>query len=154
MRAPAHDVIRPASALDQMAHLGNFRLLDFHGSACQTVRAADFLHGLCGNCKRLIPDAEKNHCLCHARTTSLYDVLARNFHRAPAGTSLQIFAILFSIAPLISSRPSTSSTTPVLIASAGMPKITDVASSCAITWPPAAFTASTPLAASLPIPVS
>ena len=39
------------------------------------------------------------------------------------------------------------------MASAGMPKITEVASSCAMTRPPAALMAFAPFAPSLPMPV-
>src|ERR1700722_6007307 len=154
MRAAAHHVVRSLRALDQMSYLRHFRLLDFDRCSAQAVRAANFLHRVGRNRESLIRNAKKNYGLARTRTPRFVALCTGELHRAPTGTSRAICATRFSIAVLISSSASTSSTAPVLIASAGIPKIMDVASSCAITYPPAAFANFTPFAASLPMPVS
>src|SRR6185503_161207 len=53
----------------------------------------------------------------------------------------------------ISSRDRTKSTAPVWIAAEGIPKNSELASSCAMTVPPIFFTACTPMDPSVPVPV-
>src|SRR5580698_10311582 len=154
MRACVHDVIIPARALHNVLHLRYVGLFQLHRRSAQAVRAANLLHRLRRNPKRPVPRAKQNHLLRILPAPRLRLIVGGDLHRAPTGASAAIFATARSIDAAMSSSASTSFTAPVLIASAGIPKIADVASSCAITNPPFARMLLMPFEASAPIPVS
>src|SRR5580700_10114853 len=125
-------IVGPVSAFNGVAHFRNFLLLNLQGSA-QTIRATNFLHGIRGNSKKLIRHVEQNHGFRPASFSGFDRILSCNLHCAPTGIGLANLTTRLSMAAPISLRSTTSSTAPVLIASAGMPKITEDASSWAIT---------------------
>ena len=133
MRARVHDVIGPTTALERVAHFRNFGVIEFVRRAGQAVRAANLLHRFRGDREHPVRDREQDHLLGWARAPRFPGFLRSDLHRASTGTRRASFATRLSIAALIASRLRTSFTTPVLIASAGIPKITELASSCAIT---------------------
>src|ERR1700722_15768 len=128
MRACVHHEISAVAAFDGVPNFRNLLLLDLHSRA-QTIRASDFLHSFGGNRKKLICHCKQNHSFRPAALSRFDDILRGNLHCARAGTSLENFTTRRSMAALTSFRSTTSSTAPVLIASAGMPKITEDASS-------------------------
>src|ERR1700735_390649 len=132
MHACVHDEIRSVITFNRVPHLGNVLLLDLHRRA-ETVRAANLLHRIRANSKQLVRRGEQDDRFRVANAARLYRLLACNLHYAPTGTSFENFMARLSIAAPISFISATSSTAPVLIASAGMPKITEDASSCAMT---------------------
>src|SRR5271155_289443 len=138
MHARVHHEVSPVVALDGVAHLRNFLLFDLQSRA-QAVCASNFLHRVCGNSKQLVRHGEQNYRFRPANPARFCRLLRCDLHHAPTGTSLENFITRLSMAALISFISTTSSTAPVLIASAGMPKITEDASSCAITYPLLAF---------------
>src|SRR4029077_8456881 len=103
-------------------HFRDFALLDLIRRTRQAVRTSNFLHGFGGNRAHPVGDYEQNHLLGMARPPRFSGFLSGDFHRVSTGTSRANFAARFSMAALIASRLRTSFTTPVLIASAGMPK--------------------------------
>src|SRR5580704_15542944 len=112
MRAGVDHIVGTVSAFDGVAHFRNFLLFDLQGRA-QTVRAADFLHGIGGNSKKLIRHSEQNHSFGPSSFSRFDRILSGNPHNAPAGTSLANFTTRLSMAALISLRSTTSSTAPV-----------------------------------------
>src|ERR1700691_271141 len=132
MRTCVDHIVGPVSAFDGVAHFRNFLLLNLQGST-ETIRAANFLYRIRGNGKKLIRHVEENHRFRLACFSRFDRVLSCNFYCAPTGISLANLTTRLSMVAPISLRSTTSSTAPVLMASAGMPKITEEASSCAIT---------------------
>src|ERR1700735_846222 len=132
MHACVHDEIRPVVPPDCVAHLWNFLLFDLHSRA-EAIRAPNFLYRISGNSKQLIRHREQNYRFRPANPARFCWLLCGNLHHASTGTGLENFITRLSIAALTSFISTTSSTAPVLMASAGMPKITEDASSCAIT---------------------
>src|ERR1039457_7354679 len=124
MHSGVHHVVGPVAALKGMTHFGQLRIFDLVGCARQAVRAAYFLHVVRCNGKHLIGHEEENDRLRPARATRFCVLFARGLHRVATGARRHNLATRFSIAALMLSSGSTSSTTPVWIASAGMPKIT------------------------------
>ncbi len=104
-------------------------MFDFICRNRQTIRAANLLDSRGSDCKHAIRHGKENHLLGMACAPGFPLFLGCDLHRASTGTSRASFATRFSIAALIVSRLRTSLTTPVLIASAGIPKITELASS-------------------------
>src|SRR5580704_19132076 len=102
-------------------------MVDFISRNRQTVRAANLLHRRGSDRKHAIRHSKENHLLGMTRPPRFPLFLSSNLHRASTGTDRANFATRFSLAALIVSRLRTSLTTPVLIASAGIPKITEVA---------------------------
>src|ERR1700732_2522143 len=121
MHAGVHDKVRPVVSLDCVAHLWNFLLFDLHSRA-KTVRAPNFLYRIRSDSKELIRHGEQNYRFRPANPARFCRLLCRNLPFPPTGTGLENFIARLSIAALISFRSTTSSTAPVLMASAGMPK--------------------------------
>src|SRR5439155_23667689 len=80
-------------------------------------------------------------------------VLEQSIEFAFRGVVHKVAAARFISARPMRSSGSTKSTWPVPIAACGMPKNAELASSCAITAPPAALIAATPAAPSEPVPL-
>src|SRR6516162_11308466 len=129
MRACINDVIDLMATFQRVTHFQNLGMFYFICRNRQAVRATNFLYRRSGDCKHATRNREKNHLIGRARPPRFTLFLSGNLHRASTGTNLASFATRLSMAALMVSRLRTSLTTPVLIASAGIPKITELASS-------------------------
>src|SRR5260370_33680237 len=118
-------------------------------SRLQTFKSANFPDSVGGNREPETAGREKNHGFARA----LICRQTLRSHSTPALAAPKMYITRRSMALYMESMGSVWSTAPVLMASCGMPKITAVASSCTITWPPSARTACTPLEPSFPIPL-
>src|SRR5579864_8816593 len=112
MHSGIHDVVGSASTFDGVTHFRQLGIFDFIGGAREAVRAANFLHGVGRDGEHLIRDEEKHDSFRLARAARFFVVLSGGLHRTATGMSLHNFAIRFSMAALIPSSGSTSSTAP------------------------------------------
>src|SRR5229473_3470641 len=141
--------VRCLLALQSERNLGRAEGEWSAGLRLKPFESANFPDSIRGNRKPETAGREKDHGFMRA-------LICRQplcSHSTPALAAPKMYITRRSMALYMDSIGSVWSTAPVLMASCGMPKMTAVASSCTITWPPRVFTACTPLAPSLPIPV-
>src|SRR5260370_35338325 len=117
------------AAVQCVAPFWDLGMFDFIRRNRQAICAANLLDSRSSDCKHAIRNSKENHLLGVARAPDFPLFLGCDLHRVSTGTNRASFATRFSMAALIVSRLRTSLTTPVLIASAGIPKITELASS-------------------------
>src|SRR6266481_103360 len=144
-----HNEVGRFSALQGECNLGRAEGEWSANSRLQTLEPANFPNSIRGNRKPETAGREEDHSFMRA----LICRQTLRSHNTPALAAPKMYITRRSMALYMESMGSVWSTAPVLMASCGMPKITAVASSCTITWPPSARTACTPLEPSLPIPV-
>src|SRR5258706_21402 len=151
----AYHIVRTLVTLDDMANFSQSGTVKLHNGSSQTVRPADFLNRGRGDGEAELADREHHDLLPRAGIARRRAGICGRRHREPTGCIKRAAdSTYFSIAGYISSMPRTKSTAPNRIASAGIPKITEVASSCARTRPRAALMACAPRAPSPPMPVN
>src|SRR6185437_1532600 len=136
MLKATHHKKRAVPSPQQMPHFTNRWARHFRRRG-EAVRIANFVHRARADRKHLPGDREQNHRLAATRAPRPLRFARRDFHRSTACGAVASSRTRFSIAAAIWSSGSTCVTNPLLITSAGIPKITEVASSCTNTLPPA-----------------
>src|SRR5882724_5716723 len=151
VRARIHHEVSLVIAIEDVLHLRQLGKPDQKFDGPQLFHVLDLFHRLRADSEGVWSNGEQDHVFPVAAAFAL--LFFEEPHSAPTLLAPKTYITRFSTAVKILSMPSTWSTAPVLMASCGMPKMMEVASSCATTYPPAVFTFCTPTMPSLPMPV-
>src|SRR5438270_2445978 len=130
MRARVDHEVLPL-AVERVFHLGESRQRSRELDGTKLLHVLDLLHSLRADGERVRTDREQDHVFPVAAPLALF--FFEEPHSAPTLLAPNTYSTRFSTAVKMLSMPSTWSTAPVLMASCGMPKMIDVASSCATT---------------------